>query len=145
VPDFSGGCTLTGATPTPPLVIPGGREPDWGPADVPAARPAPGSTPAPPPAPASPASPASPAAPKLSVKLKRSGRGVTVRVTLPSKGRLSVTAKAKGKVVGKASRTVKKGAVALKLRLKGHPRNVTVTVAFTPASGAARTGSATIR
>lgn len=142
VPDFSGGCTLTGATPTPPLVIPGGREPDWGPADVPAARPAPGSTPAPPPAPAS---PASPAAPKLSVTLKRSGRGVTVRVTLPSKGRLSVTAKAKGKVVGKASRTVKKGAVALKLRLKGHPRNVTVTVAFTPASGAARTGSATIR
>ena len=32
------GCTRDGATPTPPLVVPGGSEPDWGPADVPPAR-----------------------------------------------------------------------------------------------------------
>ncbi len=140
VPDFSGGCTLTGATPTPPLVIPGGSEPDWGPADVPAARPAPGSSPAPAPAPAQPAAPK-----KLAVSLKRTGQRVKVRVTLPSTGRLSATAKATGKLVGTAARKVKKGAATLTLRLKGHPRNVTVTVTFTPSSGAARTGSATLR
>ena len=33
VPSFAGGCTLDGATPTAPLVIPGGKQPDWGPAD----------------------------------------------------------------------------------------------------------------
>ena len=38
VPAFSAGCTTEGATVTPPLVIAGGSEPDWGPADVPAAR-----------------------------------------------------------------------------------------------------------
>ena len=38
VPSFAGGCTLDGATPNAPLVIPGGSQPDWGPADVPAGR-----------------------------------------------------------------------------------------------------------
>ena len=39
VPDFGAGCTTDGATPTAPLVIAGASEPDWGPADVPPARP----------------------------------------------------------------------------------------------------------
>ena len=38
VPDFGGGCTTEGATPSAATVIPGGSEPDWGPADVPAGR-----------------------------------------------------------------------------------------------------------
>jgi hypothetical protein len=38
VPAFGGDCTLEGATPSPPVVIPNGIEPDWGPADVPAPR-----------------------------------------------------------------------------------------------------------
>src|SRR5262249_23322888 len=37
VPDFAGGCTFAGAN-VPVLVIPGATEPDWGPADVPAAK-----------------------------------------------------------------------------------------------------------
>ena len=38
VPSFAGGCTTTGATPNAPLVIPGAKNPDWGPASVPAGR-----------------------------------------------------------------------------------------------------------
>src|SRR3954453_12086499 len=40
IPPFAADCTLEGATPTPPVVIPNAVEPDWGPADGPAARPA---------------------------------------------------------------------------------------------------------
>ncbi len=39
VPDFSGGCTTDGASPSTRLLIPGGAQPDWGPADVPVSRP----------------------------------------------------------------------------------------------------------
>ena len=39
VPGFENGCSLDGATDNPPVVVPGGSEPDWGPADVPADRP----------------------------------------------------------------------------------------------------------
>jgi hypothetical protein len=38
VPSFAGGWTTDGATPTAPLVIPGGSQPDWGPAGVPTGR-----------------------------------------------------------------------------------------------------------
>ena len=38
VPDFGGGCTTEGATPSAATVIPGGSEPDWGPAGVPTGR-----------------------------------------------------------------------------------------------------------
>lgn len=42
VPSLTAGCTLTGASETTgPAVLPGGSTPDWGPADVPAARPDP--------------------------------------------------------------------------------------------------------
>ena len=37
VPDFGGGCTVDGAT-LGTTLIPGGSQPDWGPADVPPAR-----------------------------------------------------------------------------------------------------------
>ena len=39
VPNFASECTLEGATPQPAVLIAGATEPDWGPADVPAARP----------------------------------------------------------------------------------------------------------
>jgi hypothetical protein len=40
VPSFAAGCTTAGASPTSRLLVPGGAQPDWGPADVPADRPA---------------------------------------------------------------------------------------------------------
>nr|MDQ5808360.1 hypothetical protein [Actinomycetota bacterium] len=41
VPGFENGCSTEGASPNAPTVIAGGREPDFGPADVPADRPKP--------------------------------------------------------------------------------------------------------
>jgi hypothetical protein len=98
VPDFSGGCTTAGATPTAPLVLAGGSEPDWGPADVPAAAPVPQPMPGPGPAPA-----------RLTVKVKsaklraalKHGLKVTVDVAAPA--RVSASAKAGRKVVAKAA------------------------------------------
>jgi hypothetical protein len=43
VPDFAGGCTTTGASPKATMIVPGGSNPDWGPADVPAPRTTPSS------------------------------------------------------------------------------------------------------
>jgi hypothetical protein len=143
VPAFGGGCTLEGATPTPPLTVPGGAEPDWGPADVPPARSAPSK-----PADTKPGGGgASSPAPKLAVKITRAsrGNGLTLKVTVASKGRLSATAKAKGKVLGKAAKSVKKGTATLTLRLKGRPKKVAVTVTFKPSTGATQTGSTTTK
>jgi hypothetical protein len=124
VPSFAGGCTLDGATPNPPVVVPGGSEPDWGPADVPAGRPA---------QPGTPTQPGKPA--RLAVKALRAPRGaVRLRITPPGKGRLTVTAQR----VRKVSRTVSR-AVTLTLRVRGHARKVTVKVAFRPAGGATQT------
>jgi hypothetical protein len=148
IPSFAGGCTLTGATPTPPLVIPGGAEPDWGPADVPAARAAPG-TPQQPAAsrPAGSGGGGAPGKPaKLSVTVTRAAHGVTLKVKVASKGRLSATAKAKGKVVGKAAKRITKGGPAsLKIRVKGHPKSVSLAVTFKPATGETLKGSATAK
>jgi hypothetical protein len=124
VPSFAGGCTLAGATPNPPLVIPGATEPDWGPAGVPAGRPAPTPTPTPSPAPAP--------APRLAVKTLHAPRGaVRLRITPPSAGRLTVSAKRARTVSRSVSR-----AVTVTLRVKGHARKVAAKVAFRPASGA---------
>ena len=133
VPSFAGGCTLDGATPNPPLVIPGGTEPDWGPADVPAGRVTQsggGGTATPGGGGGGVSKPAT----RLAVKALRAPRGsVRVRIAAPGKGRLTVTAKG----ARKATRTVKRaGAVTLTLRVKGHARKVAVKVAFTPAGGA---------
>ena len=130
VPAFAAGCTLDGATPNPPLVIPGGTEPDWGPADVPRARAA-GRPERRAPAPSRPRR-------SVSVKVLSASRrnGVTVRVKVAGKGSLRRPPRRGSKVVGKASKTVKKaGTPTLKLRVK-RTGKVTVKVTFKPASGA---------
>jgi hypothetical protein len=134
IPSFAGGCTIDGATATPPLVIAGGSQPDWGPADVPPARevnPGPGPGPKP--------------STKLSVKVRRAAGGLKVTVTVASKGKLSATVKNGRKVVGKASKAVKAGTATLKVRVKGRPKKVAVAVTFKPASGAAISGSASAK
>jgi hypothetical protein len=134
IPSFAGGCTTDGATPNPPLVIPGGSQPDWGPADVPPARevnPGPGPGPKP--------------STKLTVKVSRAAGGLKVTVKVASKGKLSATAKNGRKVVGKASKSVRKGTATLKLRVKGKPKKVSVAVTFKPSSGATISGSATAK
>jgi hypothetical protein len=142
VPPFAADCTMDGATPTPPLVIPNGIEPDWGPADVPPARPAsgpnngntgPGTKPG--------------ASKPLSVKVlsaTRSG-GVKVSVKVSGKGKLSATAKAGKKVVGKASKSVKKaGTASLKVKVSRKGK-VSLKVTFKPASGAPQIKTITTR
>jgi hypothetical protein len=133
IPSFAGGCTIDGATANPPLVIPGGSQPDWGPADVPPARTV------------VPDGPKKDNATKLSVKVRRAAGGLMVTVKVASKGKLSATAKNGRKVVGRASKSVKKGTATLKVRVKGKPRKVSVAVTFKPSSGATISGSATAK
>src|SRR4051794_38063247 len=137
VPSSAGGCTLPGAPPTPPLVIAGATEPDWGPADVPSGRPAP--APAPGPSPGGPTT--TPGPKRLAAKALRAPRGaVRVRVTPPGKGRLTVTAKGAKRL----ARTVS-GPVTLTLRVKGHAKQVAVKIAFRPAGGAVQTAQLTAK
>jgi hypothetical protein len=139
VPDFAAGCTLTGATEDPPLLIPGATQPDWGPADVPPARPADGNG----------------GSQRLAVavsgkKLKAALRkGLKVSVTVPSAGKLSAIATRKGKTVAKAAKkSVKAGKQSLTLKFTkaarrslAHSRSVklTIKVTFAPKGGAAKT------
>ncbi len=94
----------------------------------------------------------------VKVKLSRAlAHGLTVRLTAPAAGRLSATAKSKGRKVATGSRTVKKaGATTLLVRFTGQKRaklrrqrSVTLSVAitFTPKRGAkiAQTLPATLR
>jgi hypothetical protein len=138
VPAFGGGCSLEGATPTPPLVIPGGSEPDWGPADVPPAR-----------------ATTKPGGAKLAVTVKRitlraaRRKGLGVTVTVPAAGRLAATARRAGKTVAKApARPVAAGKRSLTLKFtkagrralaRGRSAKLTIRVAFTPNGGAAQT------
>jgi hypothetical protein len=143
VPPFTADCTLEGATPTPPVVLANAVEPDWGPADVPPARPAPGAsnnsggggtTPG-------------AAAKKLSVKVVSASKrgGVKVSVKVPGKGKLSATAKAGSKVVGKASKSVKKaGTASLKVKVSRKGK-ISLKVTFKPASGAAATKTINVK
>ena len=120
---------MDGATASPPLVIPGGSNPDWGLADVPAARPDDGPK---------------PDAAKLAVTVKKGG--LKLKVTVPSAGRLAASAKGKGAVLARAkSRAVQPGTRALTLKLtkagrRALKRNgtakVTVRVSYTPQGGA---------
>jgi hypothetical protein len=153
VPAFGAGCSLEGATPTPPLVVPGGSEPDWGPADVPPTR-----------------STARPdghggagTSAKLAVSVKRTTlsaalrKGLKLRVDVPSAGRLAATAKRGGKTLAKApARSVKAGQRTLTLKfakagrraLAGRRRaKVKIRVAFTPKRGTrqVKTLSATLK
>jgi hypothetical protein len=146
VPDFGGGCTLTGATQNPPLVIAGGTEPDWGPADVPPARQqggggsgsgGQGSTMA-----------IAVSGKKLKTALRK---GLKVSVTVPSAGKLSATAAKKGKTVAKAAKkSVKAGKQSLTLKFTKAARRslarsrsvkLTIKVTFAPKGGAAKTTS----
>jgi hypothetical protein len=152
VPAFGNDCTLTGATPAPPVVIPNAIEPDWGPADVPAARPAQNTTPTGTTSPTAGGSgqttqPDAPKASSLSVTVVSASKraGVKLSVTVPAAGKLSATAKAGSKVVGKGSTTVKKaGTSDLKLRVSRRGK-VSVQVTFKPATGATVTKTVTAK
>ena len=136
VPAFANGCTTDGATATPPVVIPGAKEPDWGPANVPEPRPQ-----------ANDDVVVNPAAPKLSVKVRSASRraGVVLSVKVAGKGRLSAVAKRGSKTVGKASKSVKKaGTASLKVRVK-RAGKVSLKVTYKPASGATQTTTVTAR
>ena len=122
VPGFENGCSLEGATQQPPTVIPGGTEPDWGPADVPAPRVDP---PPPPPPPdddvVGPEGPgaeltATAAKAKLRKALKR---GLKLTVSAPAPGRLSAVAKAGMRTVAKAApKQVAAGPQTITLKFK---------------------------
>ena len=131
VPSFAGGCTTDGASPTAALLIPGGKQPDWGPADVPAGRGATGGGLA-----------AKAAKAKLAKAL---AKGLSVRVRVPAAGRLSAAATRSGRKVasGAKARQGRHGAVKLRFtkaarRSLKHARSVKlrIKVAFKPAGGA---------
>jgi hypothetical protein len=156
VPDFAAidDCTLDGAT-LGRTLIPGGSQPDWGPADVPAGGPPPppGPGPAPGPAPGP-----VPAAGRLSLtagKAPRLGRalrrGLPVRIQAPGKGHVSVLASRGGKRVATARRGVSGGSVKVKLRFTrdarkslGKARRVqlSVKVTFRPDAGTPQVATA---
>ncbi len=90
-------------------MIPGGTEPDWGPADVPAAA----RWHAQPTQPAQPAQPD--AARKLSLKVlcrRRRKAGVKLSVKVPGQGQAHGDAKSGKKIVGKTSKQVTKAGTA---------------------------------
>jgi hypothetical protein len=134
VPSFAGGCTVDGATPTAPLVIPGGSQPDWGPADVPA-----GGT----------NSGGGLKAKAVRTKLRRAlVRGFAVKVTVPSAGRLSATARDRGLKVASGAKKVAAGKATVRVRFTRGARaaldnarsvKLRVKVAFKPAGGATQT------
>jgi hypothetical protein len=141
VPPFAADCTLEGATPTPPVVIPNAIEPDWGPAGVPPARGAQGTTTT------TTTTPHTTAKPSLKVTVVSASRraGLKLSVKVAGAGRLSATAKAGAKTVGKASKTVQKaGTAALKLRVSRKGKLV-VKVTWSPAGGTPVTKSVTAR
>ena len=106
VPSFAGGCTLDGATPTAPLVIPGGSNPDWGPADVPSGRGA--------------GLKAKAVRARLGKALRK---GFAVKVTVPSAGRVRATARDRGLKVASGSKRVKAGKATVRLRFTRGARN----------------------
>jgi len=121
VPAMDGGCSTEGASPNALTVIPGGSQPDFGPADVPAERPAP-PKPDEPVDPVDPVDPVNPAASlgataakaKLRAALRR---GLKLTVTAPADGVLAATAKAGAKTVAKAKgKAVRAGTHRVTLR-----------------------------
>jgi hypothetical protein len=140
VPPFAADCTLEGATPTPPVVIPGAIEPDWGPADVPSARTSTNTD-------VKTGAKTDKPKPTLSVKVTRATRraGLKLSVKVPGAGKLSATAKAGSRTVGKASKTVKRAgtaSLALKVSRKG---KLAVKVTWRPTSGTAVTKTLTAK
>jgi hypothetical protein len=130
VPSFANGCTTHGASQNAAMLIPGGKQPDWGPADVPSGR----------------ASGGGLAVTSADARLKKAlARGFTVRVRTPGAGRLSATATRGGRKVASGSKSVGGHNGAVKLRFTRsarrsfkHARSVKlrIKVAFKPAGGA---------
>jgi hypothetical protein len=133
VGDQSAGCKpAEGET---KLLIPGGTDPDWGPADVPAGRPSAPAKPAP--APGGKPTGQSPVAGKpvagaAPVKLAEAlASGLKVTVKAPAKGSVRVTARKGAKVVARGTATAKRKGAA-----------VAVTLRFTAAGKRALAGGA---
>ncbi|WP_028064819.1 hypothetical protein [Solirubrobacter soli] len=138
VPPFAADCTVEGATPTPPVVIPNAVEPDWGPADVPPARTQ---------VDKDVKDDVKTDVPSLSVKVLSATKraGVKLSVKVPGAGKLSATAKAGKRTVGKASKTVKKaGTAALRLKVSRKGK-LSVKVTWAPNGGPAVTKTLTAR
>ncbi len=113
------------------LVIPGGRFPDWGPADVPAASAAGGSANGG----QGGAKPGAAARPKLTLK---PGKRLAVTLTTAGPGKATVTVKLKGRTLGSARGTVKaSGKLTLRIKLKKARGKATVKASFKPAGGGA--------
>ena len=167
VPDLSGGC---GPLPTTnKLVIPGGRHPDWGPADIPPASayesPEPGRQEQPQPQPGPDVQPTpqpSTTERALSVKVRGAKlraalrRGLTVTVRAPGAGRLTATGTVGGRRVAAGAASSRAAgpvgvrvrftkAAGRKLRRKRTVR-LSVAVAFRPAGGGdKRSGRVAVR
>jgi hypothetical protein len=134
VPSFAGGCTTAGATPKAPLVIPGGKNPDWGPAGVPAGGGATGG-----------GGSAGLAVKSANAKLRRAlSRGIALRMRTPGAGRLKATATRGARKVASGSKAVSGRSATVKLRFTKaakrslkHARSVKlrIKVAFTAAGG----------
>jgi hypothetical protein len=141
VPDFdaAGGCTQEGAT-LAKLTIPGGSEPDWGPADVPSGRAGGGG--------------GALAIRAGSTKLTRAlRRGLTLRVNAPSAGKVAAIATRRGRRVATGKRSVAAGAAKVKLTFTKTARRslkragrvkLGVRVTFTPATGAVKRDSLSV-
>ncbi len=102
VPNLAGGCTLEGASPNAQMLIPGGSQPDWGPADVPTGGGGGGG---------------GLAAKAVKAKLgKALAKGFAVKVTVPSAGRVTATATDRGLKVASGAKRVAAGKATVKLR-----------------------------
>jgi WD40-like Beta Propeller Repeat len=150
LPDVSGGCQLPSADAT--KIIPGGAEPDWGPADVPAAKIAPPED-----------DPKKNGPRKLALRLPRGAKladalrkGIVLTVSPGQAGKAVASAKAgKAKVAKGSTKVGRKGSAKLKLRFTGKAKRslrrkksvrLAVTVKFTPkGGGAAQAASAALR
>jgi WD40-like Beta Propeller Repeat len=133
VPSFAGGCTTAGATPNAPLVIPGGKNPDWGPANVPPGRGAHGGGGA------------------LTIKSANSklrsalAKGIKLRIRVSGAGRVSAKATKAGRKVAAGAKSVRGGNATVKLRFtkaakrslkRAQSVKVRIKVAFKPTGGA---------
>jgi len=148
VPDFSGGCALPSAEAR--MIIPGGAEPDWGPADVPADR-------------ITPPDDGKQDAATLALRLPRGAKlsaalrkGIVLRIAPGRPGKAVGSAKAgRAKAAKGSARVGSKGSAKLKLRFTAKARRslrrkrsvrLAVTVRFTPkGGGAAQTAKAALK
>jgi hypothetical protein len=120
VPSFANGCTTAGASPNAAMLIPGGKQPDWGPADVPSGHGGGGGL----------------AVMSADAKLRKAlKKGLVVRVRAPAAGRLAAKATRGARKVASGAKTVRAGKTAVKLRFTKaarrslkHARNVKLRI-----------------